>query len=279
MIAVGLAIASPGACQEALVVVNGAAITRDELVHRLLDLSTAGQDQLEEMINEKLLFAAAAKEGISVSPQELDTRLAELKQKMGEEEAFKRNLASQELTEQGLRQKLQVKMVVEKLLGPRAKVTDQDVRDLYEKNKASFDKPESVTLSIIFTKTKERADEAAGRLGKGESFADVARALSEHAASAQRGGSIGPMARPNLPVPLAEAAFAAEVGKYTQPIKTDDGYFILKVDARTAGTTMSFDQVKDALRESLTESKLQQAYVAWLKEARDKAAIERKWHP
>jgi parvulin-like peptidyl-prolyl isomerase len=114
---------------------------------------------------------------------------------------------------------------------------------------------------------------------KGESFADVARALSEHAASAQRGGSIGAVARPNLPAPLAEAAFSIEVGKYTEPLKTDDGYFILKVDARTAGSTRSFDEVKDALREGQVEWKLQQAYVAWLKEARDKAVVERKWRP
>ncbi len=279
MIAVGLVIVSPGACQEALVIVNGESITRDELVHRLLDLSTEGQDQLEEMINEKLLFEAAAKEGIGVSAQELDARLAELKQKLNTEDAFKRYLADQGVTEQGLRDKLHVKMLVEKLLGPRAQVTDDELKELYERNKASFESPEAANLSMIFAKTKERAQEAMSRLGNGEAFADVARALSEHALTAPRGGLVGMVPRASLPPALAEAAFTTEIGKYTQPIQTDDGYFILKVEGRTAATTKSFDDVKAALRERMAESKLQQTWVAWLKEARDKAAIERKWHP
>jgi foldase protein PrsA len=280
VIAVSCALSAvPAVAQDVLVVVDGQPISREALVHRLLDLSTAGQAQLDEMINEALLSQAAEKQGITVSDAEIDARMAQLKAALKTDDDFKRYLAGQEVTEAGLRQRLRVKILVAKLLGPKAQVTDAEVKEVYDANKASFEKPETVTLSIILTKTKERADEALKRLGKGESFPEVAKAVSEHAYTAQRGGVLGQRARTNLSPALAAAAFKTEVGAYTQPIETEDGYYILKVDERTAARNQSFDDVKDAIREQLGEMKLQDVWVGWLTEARAKAAIERKWHP
>jgi foldase protein PrsA len=273
-----IAVGAAGA-EDVVVVVNGESITREALAHRLLDLGTTWQAPLEEMVNETLLFQASRKQGVTVSEAELDQRVASIRKKLGTEDDLARYLASQELTEPGLRNKLRVKLLVEKMLGAKATVTDGEVKDIYEKNKASFDTPETVTLRMIFTATKERSEQAIKRLDQGESFAQVAKTVSEHTLSAQNGGLIGKRSRAGLPPRLAAAAFQTEVGAHTQPIGMEDGYYILKVEERTAAKSRSFDDVKAVIRENLQESKLQQAFVAWLKEARDTASIERKWHP
>lgn len=281
--ALGLAslAAMPAASQDPLAVVNGEGITRDALVHRLIDLGTAGQAQLEEMINEALLFQAAQEKGITASDEEIDARAAGIEEKLASEERFKAYLADQGVTHEGFRHKLRVKLLVEKLLSEKATVTDEEVKNAYDENKASFEAPETATLRMILTKTKEQADEAMKRLDAGENFADVAKELSINAFTAERGGlMLRPVSRANLRSPaLVEAAFTTEVGKYAQPVETPDGYYIFKVEARTAATSKSFDDVKEAIRAELQEMKLQSAWVAWLEDARKQASIERKWQP
>lgn len=274
-----LAIA-PVAAQDALAVVNGEAITKDALVHRLLDLSTSGMSQLEEMVNETLLFQAAKKQGVTATDAEVDARLAEVKKSIGTDEAFNNYLAEQAVTREGIRHKLRVKILVEKVLADKAKVSDEDVQKTYDENKSMFQAPETVTLRIILSATKERADEAIKRLVGGENFADVAKAISENADTAKQGGLLGRVVRAQLIDPgVADAAFKTEVGKYSQPIQTPRGYCILKVEARSAAASKSFDDVKGLIRAQLQERKLQAAWVSWLEQARKQASIERKWQP
>jgi foldase protein PrsA len=268
------------AAQDVLVTVNGEGITREALAHRLIDLSLRGTTQLEEMVNEALLFQDAKKKGITVSDAEIDARLADIKAKLGSEERFGRYLADQEVTKAGLLEKIRVKICVEKLLGDKAKVTDEEVKKAYEANKKTLGSPETVTLRMILTKTKERADDAMKRLNANENFADVAKALSEHPYTAERGGLLErPVQRANLSPALAEVAFSTEVGKYTQPVQTPDGYYILQIEAHNAATNPTFDDVKEAILAELREMKLQSAWLQWLDDARKRASIERKWQP
>jgi len=271
---------APAAAQDALAVVNGEAITKEALVHRLLDLSTSGMSQLEEMVNETLLFQAAKKQGVTVTDAEIDARLAEVKKSLGTDQAFNNYLAEQAVTREGIRHKLRIKILVERLLADKAKVSDEDVQKTYDENKSMFQAPETVTLRIILTATKERADEAIKRLDAGENFADVSKAISENADTAKQGGLLGRVVRAQLIDPgVADAAFKTEVGKYSQPIQTPRGYCILKVEARSAAASQSFDDVKGPIRAQLQERKLQAAWVTWLEQARKQASIERKWQP
>ena len=266
--------------QDVLVTVNGEGITREALAHRLIDLSIQGQTQLEEMVNETLLLQDAKSKGITVSDAEVDARLADIRKKLGSDERVVRYLVDQEVTLAGLRDKIRVKIYVEKLLGDKAKVSDEEVKKAYDANKQVLATPETVTLRMILTKTKERADQAIKRLDAKENFADVAKALSEHPYTAERGGQLDrPMQRSNLSPALAEVAFKTEVGKYTQPVQTPDGYYILKIEAHTAASNPTFDDVKTGIRAELTEMKLQSAWLEWVQDARKRAAIERKWKP
>jgi len=78
----------------------------------------------------------------------------------------------------------------------------------------------------------ERAEGLRERIAGGEDFAKVASAESADAASAANGGDMGRQARSDLDPALADAAFAARIGKPTAPVETSFGFHILQVDKR-----------------------------------------------
>jgi peptidyl-prolyl cis-trans isomerase D len=78
---------------------------------------------------------------------------------------------------------------------------------------------------------KKKLDAALERVKQGESFADVARSVSE-AESKASGGELGCVGKDStLPKPVEEAIFALEKDKVSDAIETDGGYFLVKVEA------------------------------------------------
>lgn len=78
-------------------------------------------------------------------------------------------------------------------------------------------------------KAKKKIEEAKGRLDKGESFADVARAMSEDG-SAAKGGLLGCVAKGKMVKPFEDAMFKAEAGKVTDIVESEFGYHLVLVD-------------------------------------------------
>lgn len=76
---------------------------------------------------------------------------------------------------------------------------------------------------------KKKIDEAKARLDKGESFADVAKAMSEDG-SAEKGGLLGCVAKGKMVKPFEDATFKAEAGKVTDVVESQFGYHLILVD-------------------------------------------------
>ncbi len=83
-------------------------------------------------------------------------------------------------------------------------------------------------------KAKATIAAAAERIKKGEDFGDVARDVSEDGA-ALRGGELGCMPKGKLPKPIEDIAVGLAAGKVSEPIETDQGVVLLKVDAIARG--------------------------------------------
>jgi peptidyl-prolyl cis-trans isomerase D len=89
--------------------------------------------------------------------------------------------------------------------------------------------PEASEPDAAKAKAKATIDDALARIKKGDDFADVARDLSDDGA-ASRGGELGCMPKGKLPKPVEDAALALGAGKVSDPIETDTGIVLLKVD-------------------------------------------------
>ena len=151
-----------------------------------------------------------------------------------------------------------------------------EVKKYFEAHKELFRKPESVGLSEIYlsnvdkddTAVKARAAELVAQIRAGANFAAVAGANSEREKNGQRtapqdGGKVGVFDIPSLRDELAAALKDVKVGGVTDPIRTTEGYQILRVDERTpAGTTPTFNdgQVRQAMLAERRETE-QQAYL------------------
>lgn len=147
-------------------------------------------------------------------------------------------------------------------------VSEADLRDLYEANKNKYFVDEKVSARHIlikpidseedpYPKALAKVETLLLRLENDASFEELAREFSEDS-SASNGGDLGEFGRGVMVAPFEEAAFNAEEGEITKPVKTQFGYHIIKVDRKIAATEKSFEAVKDEITQEL---KLKQAEI------------------
>ena len=136
-------------------------------------------------------------------------------------------------------------------------VTDAEAEARYEENRASYVRPEQREASHILltlddgTGEDEAArtlEDARERILGGEAFADVAAELSDDVGSAEAGGSLGVIA-PGAMVPeFEEAVFALEnEGDLSEPVRTDFGLHLIRLDAVTPESGKPFDEVREEI--------------------------------
>jgi foldase protein PrsA len=127
---------------------------------------------------------------------------------------------------------------------------------------------EQVHARHIFVAEAAKAQALAERLKAGENFAALAQQESEDTSTAANGGDLGwfPRDVPMMPAVLVETAFALQVGQVSEPVQSEAGYHIVRVDAREASRPLSPELLLYAQ---------QSAFEKWLAEQRSKATIER----
>lgn len=146
-------------------------------------------------------------------------------------------------------------------------VTEDEIRDYFVMHPKEFTIPEKVHIKVILLKVpegseqnvadkvKEKASELLKRLRAGENFETLARAESEDKTSAENGGDLGFIAKGSLAPELEEAAFKAEVGSVSEPIRTKQGYYLIKVEEKQAEVARTYESVHDEIRAKLLETK------------------------
>ena len=133
------------------------------------------------------------------------------------------------------------------------------IRDYYNKNKKDFERPSRAVVSVIsIPRSVTSADSAQvrdrllalrQRIVAGEKFEDVAKAESSDSASAANGGSLGSGARGRFVPEFENAAFALAVGELSQPVLTQFGYHLIKVDEKK-GDTISIRHILLPIQQS-----------------------------
>jgi peptidyl-prolyl cis-trans isomerase C len=148
-------------------------------------------------------------------------------------------------------------------------VTDEDLMKLYESKKKEYEQVSAKHILIAFKGspaaqsgkpelTEEQAKAKATELRKqilaGASFEELAKKESDDTGSGANGGELGDFNHGQMVPEFEQAAFAAKVGDVTEPVRTQYGYHIIKVEKH--GTT-PFDQVKSFLERNERQTKLQ----------------------
>jgi len=126
------------------------------------------------------------------------------------------------------------------------RVSDDEIRAYYDTHKKLFERPGRAKVSVIIipravtaadsAAVRARAQALRARILGGEKFEDVARAESADSASAANGGALGSGAKGRFVAPFETAAYALKPGEISQPVLTQFGYHLIKLDSRKGDT-------------------------------------------
>lgn len=143
------------------------------------------------------------------------------------------------------------KLLMEALLGDVAKtaVTDAEMKKVYaEATKAMGDEKEVHARHILVEKEDE-AKAILADLKKGGDFAAIAKEKSKDPGSKENGGDLGYFAKDQMVPEFAEAAFKLDKGQLSDPVKTQFGWHVLKVEDKRSRPVPEFEKVKDQVEQ------------------------------
>ncbi|MBI2438214.1 MAG: peptidyl-prolyl cis-trans isomerase [Lentisphaerae bacterium] len=202
--------------------------------------------------------------------------------------AFRKALDEEGLTLEEWQGNLKKSMIVtflrEQEVDKKVSVSPQAVRAAYEKAGDTFRTPEQVQLRLIMinigqtdeerTLKRKFAGELRRRLLSGESFADLAKQVSE-GARAEDGGNWGWIDPATRRPELAAALGALKPGEISEVIPAGEDLYILKVEGRREAALIPFEKVQDTLRVELEKQEAKRLYDAWMARLKQKAFIKK----
>ena len=257
---------------------------------------------LNQLINDQILLEMASTAGLSATDAEVDVKFNEFKNQYTEEK-FKDLLKEQKMTIDDIRNELRKSITIDKLVNKeitsKISVTDAEIKNFYEKNKESFNLPESYHIAHILVtpvadpdlrngknddaKSPDEAKQKAARLLKevqgGRDFVTVAKESSEDPSSGPNGGDLNfqPLqAIENIDPRLAQAVQKMRPGEtFPQVIETRFGFHILKLMEKDAGgqKDLSDPRVQAQVRQAIFNRKDQTLKNAFSEAARNKATV------
>jgi peptidyl-prolyl cis-trans isomerase SurA len=247
---------------------------------------------LEQAIDERLFDGQAAALQIEIGDAQIDAAIDEIKKR----NHFDDKQLDQALEEQGLdregfrksvRRNLEGFEILRAKVSSRVKVSDEDLRNYYQKHAKELVADEEVRVRHIFVeipkgastaqlaKAQASAEKALKRVRGGEDFGKVAREVSQ-GPSAAEGGEIGFVRRGTVQPELERAAFALEVGGVSGVVRTKSGFQIVQLEERRGGAARPFEQVKDEIRDRLTNEQVDSYRKQYVAELRKDAVIDIK---
>ena len=194
---------------------------------------------LEQMIVETLLLREADKRGIEVSHEEVEQEMQrrgvgamgpETLEDYGQEaEGYHQH---EHNMEEQVGRELRLRKLQMQVIAPSLKVTDEDVRQFYEENKAKYAIADFVRIRFVTCSTVEQAQKIIDRVGAGESFEDIFKKIFTETAG--EGGQEWP---PNVYMPIGRMGPAelrdglkeAQPGDLIGPVKREDGFDVVQL--------------------------------------------------
>jgi peptidyl-prolyl cis-trans isomerase C len=152
----------------------------------------------------------------------------------------------------------------------KAATSDDAMKKVYEEASKQITGEEEVHARHILVETEDDAKAVKAELDKGADFAELAKKKSKDP-GASDGGDLGFFTKDQMVPEFSQAAFALEPGKISDPVKSQFGWHIIKVEEKRKRKAPDFDQVKSQIETYVTR-KAQAEYVGKLREA---AKIER----
>ncbi|MFA6990221.1 MAG: peptidylprolyl isomerase [Candidatus Gastranaerophilaceae bacterium] len=231
---------------------------------------------LNSLITRELINQAVTKHKVVVNQEDVNKVVTDFAKSLGGEANLEKAFKEHHITREQFISNVKNELVINKLtnveIGTK-KITDNDVKAFYDKNKTKFYIPDIVRIQHIFigvnkeaikaknptlsnaeldkkyiqeaTAAKVKADKILTELKANPfKFNEFAKKYSDDKVSAEKGGDIGYLSSKNMPPELSKVAFSIKKGQISDPIKSNYGYQIIKVTDFKKASIATFDQVK-----------------------------------
>ena len=292
--------------------VNGEIITRGDLEDqkKILErslreeqhlsgvaLAAAVREQEKEIlanqISQRLLVQRAKDLQINVDA-EVNRRLAQMQveSKIPDTEKFHDFIHEQTgMTFEDYKLQLTETMLTRKVIGgevgSKVSIPEAELKKYYDEHQSEFVRKAEVYLSQILIATEGKSAEQAAaaekkakalvaRANKGEKFSELAAENSDDPETARDGGTLPPLQPDQLRPDLRDLVAKTKKGQVTDPIKTPQGFLILKVNDRFEEGLAPFDEVQDQIHEFLAAPKMAPRMKEYLNKLRQEAYLEIK---
>ncbi|MEI7599243.1 MAG: peptidylprolyl isomerase [Aestuariivirga sp.] len=137
----------------------------------------------------------------------------------------------------------------------RPMVTEEEIKKVYDEEAAKLQQTERVRARMILVATEKEAQDIEKMLADGQKFEDLAKKYSLDG-SKDYGGDLGYFTSAEMVPEFSKAVFALKVGETSQPVKTDFGWHIIRLEDKKQGAAQPYDQVKQAIRNVLLRQKV-----------------------
>jgi parvulin-like peptidyl-prolyl isomerase len=269
---------------------NFAATKRKFPAPGTVDLANLKTNATQFLIQSSEYQQQADKLGVKVGDKQIDQRLDQIKKQYygnpaGQKQAtpaqmetrYQAALKQQGFTDEEVRQGIKLQLVRELVFNKvtsDVKVTDDEIKSYYDKNKQQYAtpaQPPSRDVRHILVKSKTLADSLYAQLqanpGK---FAALAKKYSTDTSSAKNGGRLPPgtAVKGRLVKPFEDVAFSIKTNQISKPVHSQFGWHIIEalgpVKAGTPAKPTPLPQVKEAIAQQLASQDKQKAMDKWL---------------
>ncbi|AKI99792.1 periplasmic chaperone for outer membrane proteins SurA [Archangium gephyra] len=252
------------------------------------------KSSLNTLIGEKLMEEQIRELGLATTDAELEAAVSDVRKQnnVTDEAQFERLLSGEGFTvktyKDFLRNQMSRMKLVQMKVAPKVKVSEEDLKAAY----TQYSKLESGDAEVharhilvqVDAKAKPEQVEAARQKAlklaeearkPGVDFAELAKAKSE-GPSASDGGDLGFFRRGVMVPAFERVAFTLKEGEVSEPVRTQFGWHVLKVEERRAVDVAPFEQVKAELENRLKMQKTEKFVEQYVQELRQKASVEEK---
>jgi parvulin-like peptidyl-prolyl isomerase len=209
----------------------------------------------------------AAERGVSLSESEITNGLDEIIQQQfnGSREQFQRFLREAKFTSEEARERVELQLlsnkIQEQVIPAEPSVSDSEIEDYYEANKAQFEQPESRDVREIVNRDQaqvERAKALLERDDSAQSWKKVAARFSTDRATKDTGGLREGVSEGQSDPAIEQQIFSAAQGALVGPFQGQGGYRLMQVVKITPAETTPLSEVSEQITQQLAQAKQQQ---------------------
>ena len=227
---------------------------------------------ISRLIDHYLVLEYGKHKGITVSEEELESAVEDIKKDYPDEKVFQemllRRYLDYEKWKEGLRQQLLVKKIIAEVSESITPVTFDQIKAYFDSHGDEFTRSEMVNFSQIVTRTREEAEKIRERLQKGENLNELAKEYST-TPEAENGGEVGWVSKGELHESIEKVIFSLPVGKTSPVVKTPYGYHVFEVHSKRSEGQKSLAEAMDEIESELFHQKQETFQKRWLNQLKE----------